>query len=87
MSPFKGQGANQALLDAIKLAKSIANNCRPLSRWKESGIRKSVLNNFETEMIERSTVKVKESAAAAKLLHTKEVLLEHNGPRRRYFKG
>ena len=87
MSPFKGQGANQALLDAITLARSIAKVRRPLSQWRETGIRKAVLNKFEKEMIERTAVKVKESAAAAKFLHTEEVLLERNEPRGRYFKG
>ena len=48
------------------------------------GIRKVVLNPFETEMIERSSVKVKASAAAAKFLHTEAVLQERNEPRRKF---
>ncbi|WP_034059953.1 FAD-dependent oxidoreductase [Lacinutrix jangbogonensis] len=84
MSPFKGQGANQALLDALALARGISLGCRPLSQWREAGIRKSVLTDFELEMIERSAPKVKDSAAAAKFLHSEIVLHEGNAPRGRY---
>ncbi|PRP66554.1 FAD-dependent oxidoreductase [Nonlabens agnitus] len=81
MSPFKGQGANQALLDALSLARLIYTGCRPPSNWREKGIRTNVLNAFEKEMIERSTVKVKESAAAADFLHSDLVLKEIDAPR------
>ncbi len=81
MSPFKGQGANQALLDALSLAREIVKNCNPLSKWKETGIRKSVLTEFEVEMIERSSTKVKSSAEAAELLHSEIVLYKGDGPR------
>ena len=81
MSPFKGQGANQALLDALSLARGIYKGCKPLSQWKETGIRKSVLTEFESEMIERSASKVKGSAEAAQLLHSEIVLHEGDGPR------
>lgn len=83
MSPFKGQGANQALLDALALARGITKECRPLSQWKKVGIRKSVLSEFESEMLERSAVKVKDSAAAADFLHSEIVLHKSNAPRRR----
>jgi 2-polyprenyl-6-methoxyphenol hydroxylase-like FAD-dependent oxidoreductase len=86
MSPFKGQGANQALLDALSLARAISKGCNPLSPWREFGIRKSVLTEFETEMLERSASKVKSSAEAAKLLHSEIVLHEGNGPRGKYRK-
>ena len=81
MSPFKGQGANQALLDALALARAIAKGCGPKSRWREIGIRKSVLTEFESEMIGRSTIKVKDSADAALFLHSDIVLQESNQPR------
>ncbi|MDO7085730.1 FAD-dependent monooxygenase [Pseudocolwellia sp. AS88] len=83
MSPFKGQGANQALLDALALARGITKECRPLSQWREVGIRESMLNDFEAEMLERSMVKVKDSAEAAKFLHSETVLHEGDEPRGR----
>ncbi len=86
MSPFKGQGANQALLDALSLAREISRGCRPLSQWRKIGIRKSVLTEFETEMLERSAVKVKDSADAAEFLHSEMVLYESNSPRGRIIK-
>lgn len=81
MSPFKGQGANQAVLDALSLARSITKGCGPFNQWKENGVRESVLIEFEKEMLERSTTKVKDSAAAAEFLHSESVLLESDAPR------
>jgi salicylate hydroxylase len=83
MSPFKGQGANQALLDALALARGITSGCKPLSKWKEVGIRKSVLTEFEAEMLNRSATKVTDSADAAQFLHSHIVLHEGNEPRGR----
>nr|WP_159024317.1 NAD(P)/FAD-dependent oxidoreductase [Formosa sp. L2A11] len=86
MSPFKGQGANQALLDALSLAREITSACRSEKNWRAKGIRKSVLTAFETEMITRSATKVKDSAAAAKFLHSEIVLEKGNEPRGRSIK-
>jgi 2-polyprenyl-6-methoxyphenol hydroxylase-like FAD-dependent oxidoreductase len=86
MSPFKGQGANQALLDALALARGILKGCRPISKWREAGVRKSVLTEFESEMLERSASKVKDSAAAAEFLHSELVLHEGDEPRGRLIK-
>ncbi len=86
MSPFKGQGANQALLDALALARGITKGCRPLSRWREAGIRKSVLTDFESDMLERTASKVKDSAKAAQFLHSEIVLHESNSPRGGFLK-
>ena len=83
MSPFKGQGANQALLDALALARGISKGCRPLSEWRKIGIRESVLKGFESEMLARSASKVKGSAEAVKFLHSDAVLQEANEPRGR----
>lgn len=83
MSPFKGQGANQALLDALALARGISKGCRPFSQWRETGIRESVLTEFESEMLIRSASKVKGSAEAAQFLHSEIVLHEGDEPRGR----
>ena len=83
MSPFKGQGANQALLDALALARGITKGCRPRSQWREAGVRESVLTEFEAEMLARSASKVKDSAEAAKFLHSDTVLHEGDEPRGR----
>jgi 2-polyprenyl-6-methoxyphenol hydroxylase-like FAD-dependent oxidoreductase len=86
MSPFKGQGANQALLDALALAREITKECRSLSQWKTAGIRKSVLTHFESQMLARSSTKVEDSAAAAEFLHSEIVLHEGDEPRGRCLK-
>ena len=86
MSPFKGQGANQALLDAVALAREITKGCRSQSDWRTAGIRESVLKAFEAEMFHRSASKVEDSAAAAQFLHSKIVLHESNQPRGRCVK-
>ncbi|MEO7978106.1 NAD(P)/FAD-dependent oxidoreductase [Flavobacterium sp.] len=83
MSPFKGQGANQALLDALKLARGISKGCKSLSHWKKAGVRESVLTEFESEMLKRSAVKVQDSAEAAQFLHSESVLHESDAPRRK----
>lgn len=83
MSPFKGQGANQALLDALTLARSISKECSTFSQWRKNGVRESVLTVFEAEMLERSAAKVKDSAEAAQFLHSEIVLHEGNEPRGR----
>lgn len=87
MSPFKGQGANQALLDALALARAISGTCTPSSNWRETGLRKIVLTEFEEEMFARSATKVKDSAVAVELLHSKGVLREGCGPKGRLFTG
>jgi 2-polyprenyl-6-methoxyphenol hydroxylase-like FAD-dependent oxidoreductase len=85
MSPFKGQGANQALLDALALARGIVKVCRSAD-WRKEGLRKSILTDFEREMLERSAIKVKDSADAAQFLHSDIAVHESNSPRGRCLK-
>ncbi|MFP9098046.1 FAD-dependent oxidoreductase [Flavobacterium sp. RHBU_24] len=80
MSPFKGQGANQALLDALALARKLYKECNT-PQCREAGIRERVLAEFESEMLTRSAVKVHDSAAAAQFLHSDIVLREGDMPR------
>lgn len=76
MSPFKGQGANQALLDALLLAQKITSAYT--NQNNELNLRENVLQAYEKEMIDRSSVKVIKSAEAAKFLHSEIVLQEGN---------
>lgn len=85
MSPFKGQGANQALLDALTLARKISVECDKNSNWRELGIRRSVLTTFEEEMARRSASKVEDSAKAVQFLHSDKVLKTSNGAHGRRF--
>jgi salicylate hydroxylase len=80
MSPFKGQGANQALLDALALAQKIYSTFH-YTGWKKDELRAQVLTPFEKEMMERSSVKVKDSAAAVEVLHSMKVFEGGDQPR------
>jgi salicylate hydroxylase len=64
MSPFKGQGANQALLDALQLARCL--------------YKQTPLAQFEQDMLKRSAVKVHASAQAAQFLHSPVAIQEGN---------
>ena len=83
MSPFKGQGANQAILDALDLARDITTKCGPGSDWREKWLRETVLQDFEKQMIERSALKVLDSAKAVEKLHSDAVLHDGVVPRGR----
>jgi 2-polyprenyl-6-methoxyphenol hydroxylase-like FAD-dependent oxidoreductase len=76
MSPFKGQGANQALLDAVQLARALFYYAsRPDN---PHDILYRVLSEFESSMLSRSSVKVKASAEAAQFLHSDVAIMEGN---------
>ena len=86
MSPFKGQGANQALLDALALARTIYKRGKSISSWQTAGVRQTFLTEFESEMLTRSASKVQDSAAAAAFLHSEIALYEGDEPRGRVLK-
>jgi len=71
MSPFKGQGANQALLDALSLARSLYR-----VNYREGRSLIDALELYEKEMIARSSTKVHASSEAAKFLHTEIAIQE-----------
>lgn len=88
MSPFKGQGANQALLDAVLLSQKLfdisrihngktnVNEQQPTISLNEST--PQALAEFENDMLQRCEVKVKKSADAAKFLHSDVAIQEGN---------
>lgn len=81
MSPFKGQGANQALLDAVLLAQSLYSTVRKHNRAEADNIQYLIpdaLAEFEEEMLQRCAVKVKKSAEAAQFLHSEVAIKEGN---------
>lgn len=59
MSPFKGQGANQALLDALALARALATMSLD-----------AALVHYQREMVQRVRSKVLGSRAAVLRLHS-----------------
>ena len=64
MSPFKGQGANCAILDGLDLARAV---------YETPGNLQEAVRAFESAMLARSTVKVQASAEAAEFLHSEIV--------------
>ena len=73
MSPFKGQGANQALLDALSLAR-----CLYTDASKDDVDIVESIKKYHDEMIDRSTKKVQASANAAHFLHTELAIKKGN---------
>jgi hypothetical protein len=67
MSPFKGQGANQAIMDAVLLADCLEQAVR--KEGPAAGM-DSALPKYEREMLRRSASKVEASREAASILHS-----------------
>jgi hypothetical protein len=68
MSPFKGQGANQALTDGPLLA-----------NWLQQSSIDSAVTGFWREIVQRTAPVVAASRQAAKALHSPGVVLQHHG--------
>jgi len=69
MSPFKGQGANQALLDAVDLSDIIAQNNQDFH---------SIINQYEDQMLKRVYTKVMQSRERVTSFHRPEALATEN---------
>ena len=77
MAPFKAQGANQALLDAVSLAR-----CLAATDLAPGPARRSVdeaLAEYWAEMAPRASAKVAASRNAARLLHSPAALVRAEG--------
>jgi salicylate hydroxylase len=75
MSPFKGQGANQAIVDAQSLAHELANS--HILALKRRNINKA-LRAYELEMSSRTRSKVLKSRSASIFLHSNAALSKGN---------
>lgn len=80
MSPFKGQGANQALLDAVALARALRSH---EVRGEQRLPLAAALRTFEEEMLARSRAKVLASHEAVELLHSPTATVRSNSTRAR----
>ena len=76
MSPFKGQGANQAMLDATDLADMLRVSA--LVRTDKGRDIAHTLRQFEVRMCDRSADKVRKSRLAAASLHSPNALKTGN---------
>jgi 2-polyprenyl-6-methoxyphenol hydroxylase-like FAD-dependent oxidoreductase len=72
MSPFKGQGANQALIDAVSLVECLVKH-----KGEDRGVENAFFE-FETEMLKRSRRYILGSRFAVEFLHTENALLSEN---------
>ena len=78
MSPFKGQGANQALLDAVQLARALRKfACAP----RDSPSLPQILDSYEAEMMSRASAKVLASRTASEFLHCSAATVPANTTR------
>jgi len=77
MSPFKGQGANQAIVDSLELGRELYRYMNQTKGTKDPGgeALEEVLGAFEASMFKRAGVKVRKSREACGFLHDPEVVL------------
>jgi salicylate hydroxylase len=83
MSPFKAQGANQALLDALALSKQIIRwwtdkKVTSANRVSSGGSLAHYFGEYEVESFGRSAKKVIKSRLAAQYLHSPAALVPGN---------
>jgi salicylate hydroxylase len=78
MSPFKAQGANQALLDALALSKQIIRWWADRSPRNGAAQLGSYFGDYEAEAFARSAKKVIKSRLAAQYLHSPAALVPGN---------
>lgn len=86
MCPFKGQGANQALLDALSLARLLAGVLAPAPRGGAACAPPPeavahALEAYEREMLPRAARVVAASRENGALLHSPHALVRGNGNR------
>mmetsp|Transcript_6076 Transcript_6076/g.13289 ORF Transcript_6076/g.13289 Transcript_6076/m.13289 type:complete len:109 (-) Transcript_6076:167-493(-) len=74
MSPFKGQGANQALVDAVTLARAL----RRSSMFGGRVPLDETLDAYEADMLRRAKAKVYASREAVPFLHSAAALAQSN---------
>lgn len=95
MSPFKGQGANQALLDAVSLARALHQAASVdtsaatdgMDSLSKTSLISLALERYEAEMCARVGSKVRASADAAKFLHSMVATKEGNMKRATLFRA
>ncbi|CAD7957958.1 unnamed protein product [Amoebophrya sp. A25] len=73
MSMFKGQGANQALLDGQLLAKLLIKASSTRTSSSSTKALRNCLSRFEREMCQRAGAKVFQSREACRNLHVEDV--------------
>jgi salicylate hydroxylase len=73
MSPFKGQGANQALLDAVEFADLFES--KQILKYENLA---QLVHDYERKMIQRVKVKVMQSRERVETFHRPEALLSEN---------
>ena len=87
MAPFKAQGANQALIDGVALARELgATDLAPAALRRNRGV-EAALDAYWAAMLPRAKTKVDASRRAAALLHSPAALVAAEGQTRAFAAG